>query len=183
MAENKKLKTCENAARVREPRYTEFDDLCESINIDNLINTGMQTDSLMVNTGMQTDSRLCVDQGVSCSNSTVTEEHLKFVYPSFYTHTGQADNIIGTMDDIILDNQPRYVMLRESIRCRAAATIEYASWHHTVKKNAQVTVPVINTSATRTPSPDPDSPDETEDIGKITRDFDFAKKLQDFEDY
>ena len=84
---------------------------------------------------MQTDSRLCVDQGVSCSNSIVTEEHLKFVYPSFYTHTGQADNIIGTMDDIILDNQPRYVMLRESIRCRAAATIEYyVSWHHTAKK-------------------------------------------------
>ena len=50
-------------------------------------------------------------------------------------------------------------------------------------KNAQVTVPVINTSATRTPSPDPDSPDETEDIiGKITGDFDFDKKLQDFED-
>ena len=45
-------------------------------------------------------------------------------------------------------------------------------------------MPFINTSATRTPSPDPDSPDETEDIiGKITGDFDFAKKLQDFEDY
>ena len=44
-------------------------------------------------------------------------------------------------------------------------------------------MPVINTSATKIPSPDPDSPDETEKIiGKITGDFDFAKKLQDFED-
>ena len=45
-------------------------------------------------------------------------------------------------------------------------------------------MPVINTSATRTPSPDPDSPDEIADsiIGQITGDFDFAKKLQDFED-
>ena len=113
---------------------------------------------------MQTDSRLCVfkgscsNQGVSCSNSIVTEEHMKIIYPSFYTHTGQADNIIGTMDDIILDNQPRYLILRESIR---------------------FSVPVINTSATRIPSPDPDSPDETEDIiRKITGDFDFAKKYK-----
>ena len=100
----------------------------------------MQPDrpSLLVNTGMQTESNLCVGQRVvSCSNFTVSEEHLKIVYPFLNTtNTGQADsNIIGTLDDIIVDNQPRYLMLRESIRCRAASTIEYyVSWHHTAKK-------------------------------------------------
>ena len=192
MAENKKLKTCENASRVREPSSTEFDDFCESINIGDFINTGMQTDSLMVNTsgmqtdslmvntsgmqtdnlfvntsdmqtdslivntsgmqthsllvntGMQTESNLCVGQRVvSCPNFTVSEEHLKNVYPFLNTtNTGQADsNIIGTLDDIIVDNQPsRYFMLRQSIRCRAANTIEYyVSWHPIAKQNDQVT--------------------------------------------
>ena len=100
-----------------------------------MVNTGMQTHSLMVNTGMQTDSNLCVGQRVSSSNFTVSEEHLKIVYPFLNTsHTGQADNM-GTLDDMILDNQPRYLMLRESIRCRATSTIEYVSWYHTLKKS------------------------------------------------
>ena len=166
MAENKKLKTCENASRVREPSSTVFDDFCESINNGDFINTGMQTDSLMVNTsgmqteslivntsdmqthslvntGMQTDSNLCVGQRVSCSNFTVSEEHLKIVYPFLNTtNTGQADsNIIGTLDDIIVDNQPsRYFMLRQSIRCRATNYIDdYLSWHPIAKQNDQVT--------------------------------------------
>ena len=109
-----------------------------------MVNTsGMQTDSLMVNTGMQTDSSLCVGQGVSCSNYIVSEEHLKIVYPFLnITNTGQPDsNIIGTLDDIIVDNQPsRYFMLRQSIRCRAANTIDYyLSWHPIAKQNDQVT--------------------------------------------
>ena len=43
-------------------------------------------------------------------------------------------------------------------------------------------MPVINTCATRAPSPNPDSPDSIQLIGTITGDFDFAKELQDYED-
>ena len=130
---------------------TSYVDPCESIHIDNAINTGVQT-----------DKNNCVDQGVTCLNPTVTGEHLRFLYPSLYARKAQADNIIGTLDDIIIDNQPKYLMLRESVRSRARATIEYESWHHPSKKQPKVTVPVINTF--RTPSSphrdDPDSPDK-----------------------
>ena len=76
---------------------------------------------VLKNTGVQTDSRLFFDD-------------LKIVYPSLNTHTGQADNIIGTLDDMILDNQPKYLMLRESIRCRVAATNEYyyENWYFSI---------------------------------------------------
>ena len=189
MAENKTLKTCENASRVRELSISDFintgmqteslmvntsgmqtDSLMvntSGMQTDNLfvnisdmqtdsliVNTsGMQTDnlfmdtsdmqpdrpSLLVNTGMQTESNLCVGQRVvSCPNFTVSEEHLNIIYPFLNTtNTGQADsNIIGTLDDIIVDNQPsRYFMLRQSIRCRAANTIEYyVSWYPTAKQ-------------------------------------------------
>ena len=76
-------------------------------------------------------------------------------------------------------------MLRESVRSRAKATIEFASWQHPSKKQPKVTVPVINTSI-RTPSPhrdDPDSPDEIPGSSSgLTGDDNFDKQLQEFED-
>ena len=83
-------------------------------------------------------------------------DDLKIVYPSLNTHTGQADNIIGTLDDMILDNQPKYLMLRESIRSRAKATIKHASWHHTSKKNAQVDSSAFKPSKPNRPRSDSD---------------------------
>ena len=86
-------------------------DLCYNINI-------------LKNTGVQTDSRLFFN-------------NLKIIYPSLNAHTGQAD-IIGTLDDMILDNQPKYLMLRESIRCRVAATIEYYyyKWYYSIRQSS-----------------------------------------------
>ena len=55
-------------------------------------------------------------------------------HPSLYERKAQADNIIGTLDDIIIDNQPKYLMLRESVRSRAKATIEFESWQHPSEK-------------------------------------------------
>ena len=98
---------------------TSYVDPCESIDIDNAMNTGAQT-----------DKNMCVDQGVTCLNPTVTGEHLRFLYPSLYQRNAQADNIIGTLDDIIIDNQPKYLMLRESVRSRAKTTIEFESCQH-----------------------------------------------------
>ena len=107
-------------------------------------------------------------------------------HPSFYERKAQADNIIGTLDDIIIDNQPKYLMLRESVRSRAKATIEFESWQHPSKKQPKVTVPVINTF--RTPSSqhrdDLDSPDEVQpgSSSGLTGDDNFDKQLQEFED-
>ena len=123
-----------------------FVDPCESIHID------------AMDTGAQTDSNMCVDQGVTCINPTVTGEHLKFLYPTLYKRKGQPDTIIiGTLDDMILDsNQTKYLMLRESIRSRAKATIKHASWHHTSKKNAQVDSSAFKPSKPNRPRSDSD---------------------------
>ena len=79
-----------------------FVDPCESIDIDNAMNTGAQT-----------NSNMRVDQGVTCINLTITGEYLKFLYPTLNTRIGQPDTIvIGTLDDMILDsNQTKYLML------------------------------------------------------------------------
>ena len=52
---------------------TSYVDPCESIDIDNAMNTGAQT-----------DKNMCVDQGVTFLKPTVTGEHLRFLYPSLY---------------------------------------------------------------------------------------------------
>ena len=80
-----------------------------------------------------------VDQGVglTCINLTVTGEYLKFLFPNLCTTRKSQPHtlIIGTLDNMIIDSrQTKYLMLRESIRSRATATIEHASWHHTSKK-------------------------------------------------
>ena len=54
-------------------------------------------------------------------------------------------------------------MLRESIRCRAKTNIEFESWCNQARKKAKVTMPVINTSASRPPSPDPDESDDVDE--------------------
>ena len=80
--------------------------------------------AILKDTGVQTESTLCVND-------------LKFVYPSLNAHTGHAD-IIGTLDDMILDNQPKYQILRESIRCRVAATIDYYyyKWYYSIRQSS-----------------------------------------------
>ena len=57
------------------------------------------------------------------------------------------------MDDLILDGQKKYLMLRHTIRRREIEILEIESMRNTTLKNARVTIPVIDT---RPPSPNPD---------------------------